>query len=630
MSAEPLNRADAERGFALFDAGRYDEAAKTLRGVVQRGLAKDAQGMRVLVALGLALARSGRSKEGLARLRAAAKWPVGDANVAFDLAGAFVACDAPRDALEMSRRAVEADPSFADAHARLADLASVLGALDEAEAHYRHAIALEPRWAVPRLNLGTLLLRVGRIDEATAAYAAALALDPSEPEAANGLGAAALAAGRHDDAIALLSRAYREHPGHVATRLNLGRAYRNAGALDDAIALHRALVDDEPADADAWDALAIDLSLAGDAVAALAAMREASTRAPDRVDFHVHTANLLAETNELARAEEACRRALRLDANSALARWNLALIELARGDFERGWKDYEARWRCAEFPSPRRDFAVAPLKPGRPVAGLRVLVHAEQGFGDTLQFLRYVPLLEASGATVILEVPSPLVPLVARLAGRRTVVAQGAALPPFDAHVPMLSLPLVLRRFAPEAAGPVPYLAAAAEPPRARRRIGLAWAGSRAFSNDRRRSLRLAILGPLLERDDVEWIGLQREIPAADADAFASARARHPRLGDGVDAADFEDTARRLETIDLVLAVDTAVAHLAGAMGRPVWIALPFAPDFRWQLGRDDSPWYPTARLFRQPEPGAWERVVASLARALDEELASARRVERA
>jgi hypothetical protein len=250
-----------------------------------------------------------------------------------------------------------------------------------------------------------------------------------------------------------------------------------------------------------------------------------------------------------------------------------------------------------------------------PLGRKTILLTAEQGFGDVIQFARYAPLLARSGAQVVLEAPPDLMGLLGRMEGV-VVVARGAPLPPFDVHCPLGSLPLALKTDPAAIPAPIPYLAAGGERLAEWRtrlagvaapRVALAWSGSPTHPNDRNRSLVLAQLAPLFALDRIAFVSVQRE-PREDAQAVAAAR---PLVHLGAELKDFDDTAAVLALCDLVVSVDTAVAHVAGAIGRPVWILLPYQPDWRWKLDRTDSPWYPTARLYRQSAPGDWGGVIA-------------------
>ncbi len=622
----PPNDDDRAHGLRLLDEGKPDEAIEALR----RALKRDAHDVAALGGLAAALYRAGRFREAVARMRQRVRLQPDVPGFHHDLGLALSRLDEVGDAITAFERALALAPGFVAAHVDLADLLFRRGSTVAAEPHYRRAIELDATWSVPRANLAALMLTGGRIDDALVLYREALERDPTDVEAANGLGSALIESGRPVEAVERLQAASMAAPHHVRTKLNLGRALRLSGEVAAATRVHRELTDTVPTDADGWDELAQDLLAVDDFDAAIAASRRAVAAAPRRALLHAHLGNVLADAAQPTKAIAAYRDALRLKPDLAIARWNLALAELTVGDFARGWKDYEARWDCADFPSPRRRFDAPRLARLADAVGRTVLVHAEQGLGDTIQFVRLVPALAAAGARTVLAVPDALVRLFEDRGDFGHVIPLDTPSPSIDFHVPLMSLPLLLGRVEPEGKT-VPYLrwqtvgrrvdldpangsnAAIAR----RRRIGIAWSGATTHANDRRRSLPLTSVASLLARVDVEWIGLQKDIRPTDVEPFDALCVANPGLAQSTTAVDFAATADVIDTLDLVIAVDTSVAHLAGAMGRPVWILLPFAPDFRWMLDRDDSPWYPTARLFRCPAPDRWDAVVDAVARAL-------------
>jgi hypothetical protein len=331
---------------------------------------------------------------------------------------------------------------------------------------------------------------------------------------------------------------------------------------------------------------------------------------------------VLRELGRPAEAIAAYDLALAADTSNAEAHFNQSICRLLTGDFTRGWRQYEWRAKAKGTDGPRS--YPQPLWLGEsPLAGRRILLHSEQGLGDALQFCRYAPLAAARGADVYLQVRDPLFPLLQRLRGVRKLIREGDPLPEFDVHCPLLSLPLAFGTTVDTVPANVPYIEA--DPSRVEQwrerlgtsrgpRVGLVWSGNPGHRNDRNRSIPLGEWRELLAVP-VEFVSLQKDLLPADLNVLAEVPAlRH--FGDNL--ADFADTAALISLLDLVVSVDTSVAHLAGAMGKATWVLLPFAPDFRWMVGRDDSPWYPTVRLFRQPTIGDWqsvtERVAASLA----------------
>jgi Tfp pilus assembly protein PilF len=456
----------------------------------------------------------------------------------------------PVEALGFLSKALRADPGSVDAMSNLALALHAAGRFEEAITHNRNALTLAPRHPEILYNLGNALLELNRIDEALANYDEVLAIDPSHVGARVNRGNALLRFNRPADAIESYDKALAVMPAHPQILTNRGHALRR---LDRP---HEALVDFEAA---------------------------------------------LATASEFPEAH-----------------FESALARLTLGDFDAGWKAYEWRWKTAAFADKRRRFR-APLWLGDvPVSGKTILLHAEQGLGDTVQFIRYAPLLAARGARVICEVQPELKSLLAQLGGVE-VVAKGDTLPPFDLHCPLLSLPLAFGTWQETIPAPVPYLAA----PAARRAhwrdrlpqggplAGFVWSGSHAHKNDFNRSIPLARLAGLFERLPFACVGLQREWRDADRDIV-------PSLANfrdiGAELGDFADTAAVISQLDVVVSVDTSVAHLAGALGKPVVILLPYAADFRWMRERGDTPWYPTAKLLRQPAFGDWDSVIAGLA----------------
>jgi tetratricopeptide (TPR) repeat protein len=490
-------------------------------------------------------------------------------------------------ALRLLEAALKVNPGSPEAMSNLGMALSALNRDAEGLASIDKALAIAPRSVETLNNRGNVLLRLKRPDDALAAFDQALAIEPRFLGAQINRGNALAELSRFEEAIAVYDKVLAVVPGHAETHVNRGNALSSLGRSADAVAAYeRALA----INADYPKALIGR----GGALQALNRHREAIA------DFD---------------------RAAALDKTNADARHNAGLARLTLGDYRRGFEDYEWRWRRTGMPAPR-NFG-RPLWLGEyPLARKTILLHAEQGLGDCIQFVRFAPQLARGGATVVLEVPAPLTALLARVDGIGSVVARGEALPAFDVHCPLASLPRALRTEPASIPAAVPYLAASVERVakwRARiealpaPRVALAWAGNAAHPNDRNRSLTVETLAPLLTAR-ASFVSVQRDLRAADAEALA----RMPGLLNVAgDLADFEDTAAVLALCDLVIAVDTSVAHLAGALGRPTWILLPFSPDWRWMLGREDSPWYPTARLFRQPDAGDWRSAVGRVCEAL-------------
>ena len=520
------------------------------------------------------------------------------------------------------RQALAAEPSNPDALHLLGVLAYQVGQLDAAVDLIARAVAVNPSFAQAHYNLGVALKDQGWLEEAASAYRRAIAVQPDYADAHDNLGNVLADLGRPEEAAPCYRRAIALRPGNPATHNNLGIALKQTGQLQDAAAAYRQAIALKPDYVEAHNNLGNVLKELGLLDEAAQCFQRALDLRPGLADAHSNLGNVLLAQGRVDQAAEAYERAIALNPDYAEARNNLALIQLQRGDFERGWEGYEWRWKLKVAVAPRRDFP-QPEWRGEQLSGARVLVHAEQGFGDAIQFCRYVPLVAQRGAKVILEVQPELKRLMAGLAGVHELVTLGEALPPFDYHIPLMSLPRVFGTRLDTVPADVPYLRAPPDLVQAWRdklsgitglRVGLAWAGSPQHMNDRNRSLALSTLAPLAAVSGATYMALQKGPSAAQA-ATPPAGMRLVELG--TELGDFADTAAVIANVDLVIAVDTAVAHLAGALGKPVWLLLPFAGEWRWLLDRSDSPWYPSMRLFRQPRPGAWgevlERVVQEL-----------------
>lgn len=424
--------------------------------------------------------------------------------------------------------------------------------------------------------------------------------------------AAALAAGDFEAAIATYRRIVELVPGFSAAHSNLGVALFNLGRLGEAEAAFRRAIATKPDSAEAYSNLGYVLQELGRNDEALAALRHAVALKADCADAQSNLGAVLQAEGRVGEAADAFGRAAAISPEHAKARSNLGQVLLRNGDYAQGWREYEWRWQAVGLAPPR---FVQPEWDGGPPAGRTLLLHAEQGQGDTIQFARFIPLLAAMGARVVLAAPPPLVELLGQLPA--TVVAAGQPLPPFDVHLALLSLPRVLGTTADTIPAEVPYLRSppgrvpAVESllaPSGRLRLGITWAGNPQHANDRRRSVPSRLFAPLCALPGVQVFSLQvgrtdDAVPPAGAVDLA------PHL-----AAGWRATAAAIANLDLCICVNSAVAHLAGAMACPVWVLLPLAADWRWLLERTDLPWYPTARLFRQQRTGGWEAVMARVA----------------
>lgn len=492
------------------------------------------------------------------------------------------------------------------------------GRLTEAEQLYRNVLACDANNADALHLLGVVTHQQGRPDLAIDLIRRAIAINPAEASFHANLGVAFKELGRRDDAIACYRNAIRLRPQQPEAHNSLGNALAEAAQLDEAVASYRTALSLRPDYAEAHFNLGITMKEQGRAEEAVACYRKAIAIRPDYCEAHYNLGNALRDLRQLVAATESYRRAINLRPDFADAHHNRALALLAQGDLPAGWAEYEWRWLTSQLHQARRSFT-QPQWRGEPADGQTLLIHAEQGFGDTIQFCRYVPLAAERGLRVILEVQEPLVRLLQHVPGADRVLCRGADLPAFDWHCPMLSLPSALHTTLSTIPAVPAWLAAdparteawrtgLASVPGTGPQVGVAWAGKPSNLADGRRSIAPDRLAPLFRVPGVRFVSLQHAGPKP-ADLW---------LIDFMDEmTDFADTAALIANLDLVISVDTAVAHLAASLGKPVWLLDRFDACWRWLDGRCDSPWYPSLRLYRQERPGDWESVLADVMRDL-------------
>lgn len=465
--------------------------------------------------------------------------------------------------------------------------------------------------------LGMLNFQRQRMAEALRFLAAALRVNPGSPEVLSNLGLALHATGRYDEAISHFRNALQLASDHPEILYNLANAHLELGHAADALANYDAALAAAPGHVGALVNRGNALLRLNNPVKAIASYDAALKAMPGHPQILTNRGHALRRLDRPAEALADFKAAMTAAPEFAEAHFEAAMTQLTLGDFDAGWKEYEWRWKTGAFARQRRSLP-APLWLGNePVGGKTILLHAEQGFGDTIQFIRYAPLLVGRGARVICEVQPQLRPLLSGFADV-TVIAAGEPLPAFDLQCPLLSLPLACRTQLATVPADIPYLAAPAErlahwrdrlPPDGPR-VGFVWSGSPSHKNDANRSIPLARLTPLFDNPPVRCLSLQAELRSADREVLRGLP-NLVHLGD--ELRDFADTAAIAALLDVVVTVDTAVAHLAGALGRPTVVLLPYAADFRWLRDRSDTFWYPTAKLFRQPAFGDWDSVVARL-----------------
>ena len=563
--------------------------------------------------LGAALDRLGRPDEAVASLREALRLKPDYPEALASLGDTLSRLGRLEEAIAAYRHLLALDPDAADIHRRLGIALAGNKQYDEAVASYRRAIALRPENAEIHYNLGNALKSLNRLEPAAASYRRALALDPDFAQAHCNLGVVLADGEQFDAAIACYREALARVPDDAVAHNNLGRALYRLGRLDEAVTCYRQAIGLKPDYAEALNNLGIALAVTPARHAeAIECYRRAIAAKPDYAEVY-NNLGVALSSRSVEEAAHHYRRAITINPEFSEARFNLSLVSLVTGNFDTGWEEYESRWWCdgkkpRAFPQPPWD--------GADLKGRTILLHAEQGYGDTLQFIRYAPLVKQRGGRTIVECQPPLARLLRSAPGVDQLIPAGSALPAFDVQLPLLSLPRVFQTRLDSFPANVPYLTPPAEPYtkldsvlapyRAKRRIGIAWAGRETHRNDANRSCALVHFVGLAEQLDLALFSLQKGPRSL---ANADTPTGFPITDLSVHIEDFYDTAAAILRLDLVITVDTSAAHLAGALGRPVWVLLPFVPDWRWLLNREDSPWYPGMRLFRQTSPGDWAGV---------------------
>jgi Flp pilus assembly protein TadD len=489
------------------------------------------------------------------------------------------------------------------------------GQIPAAHGCYQRLAELLPQSARVHLRLGTTLEWLGDWEAAAASYRRALELQPGSPDIYGSLGRLQCRQGAFGEAVESCRRALALAPHRREIHNLLGFALINAGDYGAAAEVYRRALALRPVSAYTVYGLGYLLERQGDLASAAESYRLVLKLDPRLVEAHLHLGITHLLEGRVGNAAECFERVRELAPENTEARTFLGYLHLLQGNFPLGWSEHEFRWSTPHFLRERRQLP-QPLWKGEPLEGSRILLHAEQGLGDTLQFARYVPLVEARGGNVVLEVQPRLHRLLRHAPGAAEVIRRGEALPEVDWQCPLMSLPWAFNTELNSIPAEVPYvypdpaLVAAWGQRMAgdSLRIGLAWGGSPTFPHERWRSIPLEQLAPLTNLAGTTFYSLQMGPQASQVKQLGS-RAQIIDLQD--EQEDLADTAAIVANLGLVISIDTSVAHVAGAMSKPVWILLQKSPDWRWLLDREDSPWYPTARLFRQSTLGNWQDVVA-------------------
>jgi tetratricopeptide (TPR) repeat protein len=494
------------------------------------------------------------------------------------------------------------------------------GQIDEAIKCYIKSIELNPNNANPYINLGSILQEKWQIDEAIKNYKIALSLRPNDAVANYNIASAFHKIGQVDKAIAFYNKALQLNPNSFVYN-NLGNALIDKSQLDEAILCFQKSLQIDPNYANAYSNLGVAFKEKWQIDKAITCFLKAIRLNPNHADAFNNLGSISSMNGQLDESIKYFKKAIQLNPNHADAHFGLSLTLLSLGNFAEGLKEHEWRWKSRDFLKNncfhKPDNFPHPILNGLDLAGQTIMIYAEQGLGDEIQFIRYAPLVAQHGAKVIIECHQELSSLLQSIEGVKQFIVQGEPLPDFDMQCPLLTLPLVFNTTLENIPAEVPYISVTSmliqkwkdkiQQDNSRLKIGLVWQGNPKHKNDINRSIPFAHFSPFAKLSDITFYSLQKGKASEHAKLFSTGM-KFLDLTEEIN--DFSDTAALIKNLDLIISVDTAVTHLAGALGKPVWTLIPFRSDWRWMLNRDHSPWYPTMRLFRQPSPKDWESVI--------------------
>ncbi|HEY4774199.1 MAG TPA: tetratricopeptide repeat protein [Xanthobacteraceae bacterium] len=606
------------RAHAAHELGRLNEAERICLAI----LAAEADHVDALHLLAVVQSRRGNHMNALASYERALAIRPDHPEALYGCGNTLYALGRFKEAVASYDRVLAMRPNTARALNNRGNALRRLKRYDEALASYEQAVRVRPNYSEALNNRGICLYEIKRYEDALASYEQALAIQSDRPEMLNNRGICLHRLRRLAEAIESYDAALAIRPDYCEALKNRGVALDELKRFEEALADYDKALAIRPDLPDTLNNRGLTLQRVNRAVEALACYERALALRPDDPVILNNRANSLVQLGRFEEARASFDAALAIDPDYAQAHVNSAYARLLLGDFARGWEEHEWRWQLDRHRPQAADFFQRFWRGNEDIAGKTILLHSEQGFGDSIQFSRYAILLAERGARVVVTVPLALARLFARLAGVHEVVAGGPATPPFDFHCSLMSLPLAFATRLDTVPAMPRYLSAPADMIEAwrarlrsggRLRVGIAWSGNPDNWNDHNRSMPLDALLPLTDLP-IEVVSLQKDVPDRDRatlDRRADIADFGPRL------TDFLETAALASLVDVVVTVDSAVAHLAGALGRPTWILLAFLADWRWLLDREDSPWYPSARLFRQRRPDDWDEVVARVKREL-------------
>jgi len=602
-----------------YQAGNLPDAETAYRQVVE----DDPEHIEAWFWLALVTDQQGRPMEAIAHYQKVLQLQPNSAEAHGNLGSVWLKLRRFDEAIAHHRKSVELMPQNAKAHYNLAIALYENNQVDEAITYYQQAVALMPEYANAHHNLGMALYRQGKADEAITHYQKAIALEPNHASARNSLGVALYQQGKIDEAIEQYRQAIATLPNYVSAHDNLGIALKQQQKLEEAATHFQTAISLRPDYANAYINLGNTMRELGNYDQAIAYCRESIRLQPTNADAHNTYGCVLVDLGRFEEAIACYEAAIQHRPDFADAHLNLGIILLQVGEFRRGFAEYHWRWHTKQCPDLRYTHA---LWKGEDLTGKIILLTAEQGFGDTIQFARYATLVAQRGGKVVIACQKPLVRLLSTIPGVSHCADRDKDNVETHVHSPLLELPYILGTTLETIPATVPYVFPPTDTtiqlqsfPNVRCKIGFVWATNPNNSTSGKRSCSVKNFLSLLEIPEIALYSLQKEAPEADR-ALLQGRERLQDVQDQL--TDFADTAAAITQLDLVITVDTAVAHLAGALGKPTWLLLAHVPDWRWLTNRDDSPWYPTMRLFRQNKPGEWAEVFARVKQALADKVA--------
>ena len=649
---------DLQAAWQHHQSGNLHQAEQIYRQV----LAAHPQHPRALHLLGLIALQAGRNEAAIELIGRSLALNAAQPMAHFHQGVAYHSLGKLPEAVSSYQQASRLQPELADIHNNLGNALREQGKFDEAVASYQQALRVKPDFAHAWNNLGIVLAQKGQLSEAVAAFHRALQLQPDYAVAYSNLGLALAKQGKPGEAIQSFREALRVQPGYAEAYHNLGNAQRqlgqfakavesyqqaiqlqlnlpevhdnlgialsHLGRFDEAVASFQAALRINPQFAEAYNSLGNTLQKQGRFDEAAAAVETALRLKPQFAEAHNTLGVIRSQQRRLDEALASYHKAIQLKPDHAEAHLNRGMVWLQQGSLEAGWTEFEWRWECRNYP--RRPFQ-QPAWDGSALGGRTILLHAEMGLGDTIQFVRYAPLVKDRGGRVVVEPQAVLVPLLARTRGIDQLVARDAPLPDFDIHAPLLSVPHLLGTTLASIPADIPYVIPDPELVEHWRqemdavrgfKVGIAWRGSATYPGDMQRSIPLIHFAPLAEVESVHLFSLQKGPGSEELQALAG---RFPvtdlasRLDEKSGA--FMDTAAVMKSLDLVITADTSIGHLAGALGVPVWLALGLTPHWPWFLHHETTPWYPRHHLFRRARSESWDDVFERIAEELREKM---------